>query len=105
MHVDKPLKIIFLTGFTHAQGTYFRWHNWAISLLIQNQEISVYTFDTNTASSARTEVRDGVTYHIFPSAKGQGVFGHYAHPVNILKSYFGSLPKADIIHEIGRAHV
>lgn len=92
------MKIIFITAYSHRQGTYFRWHNLAIGLRKLGHDISVFTFDATIGKGSSTEIRDGIPYHILYSSRGQKWFGRLAHPMNVLRALFNPLPKADIYH-------
>jgi len=92
------LKIIFLTCDCSLQGTYFRWHNWAIGLVNLGHEVLVYSIDNSDKPFSRTEIRDGVYYHIKKSVKGKSVFGVANHPFVAIKRIFGNFPQCDVVH-------
>jgi len=92
------LRIIFLTAYCSEQGTYFRWHNFAIGLVNLGHQVEVFCNDHDDASVNRKENRDGITYNISKSAKGKSFFGTVNNPATAIKQIFNGFPDCDILH-------
>lgn len=97
MNTDK-LKIVFLTAYFAENGTYFRWHNFAVGLVNLGHQVDVFAVDNGDASVSHIEYRDGVTYHIAASAKGKSFFGTVNNPITSFKRIFDQFPECDILH-------
>jgi glycosyltransferase involved in cell wall biosynthesis len=91
------LKIVFFTCFAQAQGTYFRWHNFAIGLRQLGHDVSVLMVESKQ-DAPHWEDRDGVPYHIVPMAPGTRVIGAHAHPWTVLRRALREVGPADIFH-------
>jgi glycosyltransferase involved in cell wall biosynthesis len=81
----RPLRIRFFTNFVHEQGTYFRFHNLARALNRLGQQVEIYGLDHDTCSRRRREVRDGIPYHVVPSARGLSLISPLVHPLNLIR--------------------
>jgi len=68
------MNIAFFVQYSHAAGTYFRWHNLAIALQELGHEIDIYAGDHSYKSKIRHEVKDGVNYYITPSLPSVRIF-------------------------------
>jgi glycosyltransferase involved in cell wall biosynthesis len=82
---SQPLRIRFFVNFVHEQGTYFRFHNLAVALARLGQKVQVYGLDHNTKSRRRWETRDGISYHIIPSARGLSLVSPLVHPASAFR--------------------
>ncbi len=81
----RPLRVRFFVNFVHPQGTYFRFHNLALALAGLGQQVEIYGLDHDTQSRRRQETRDGIVYHLVPSARGLSFISPLAHPANALR--------------------
>jgi glycosyltransferase involved in cell wall biosynthesis len=81
----RPLYIRFFVSFVHLQGTYFRFHNLALALAKLGQHVEIYGLDHDTKSHSRSEVRNGIVYHIVPSARGLSIISPLVHPANMVR--------------------
>jgi glycosyltransferase involved in cell wall biosynthesis len=93
------LKIAFFVQYSHAAGTYFRWHNLAIGLKQLGNEIDVYAGDHNWNAPLRNEVKDGINYYITPSLLSARFFGGGNDPLTGFRRLL-HLPKKeyDVYH-------
>lgn len=93
------MRVAFFVQYCHEAGTYFRWHNLAISLLQQGASVDIYAGDFNYKSKKRTEIRDGVTYIIIPSLYTARLFGNPSDPFTAFYRLLQPLHNEyDIIH-------
>jgi glycosyltransferase involved in cell wall biosynthesis len=92
------LHIHFFVQFSHEQGTYFRFHNLALGLAELGHVVAVFACDHDTASAARTELRNGIPYHIVPSSGGTTLVSPFCHPLNAFRRWLLPYPKCDVAH-------
>jgi len=96
--MNRTLKIHFFVQFVHEQGTYFRFHNLARALTQRGHSLDVFGCDHYRSGPRREEIRDGVTYHIIPSFRGQSVFHPLNHPLNALAQIPAARQPCDVSH-------
>lgn len=95
---SQPLKINFFVNYVDPRGSYFRYHNLAIGLQSLGHRVEVYAGDHNRHNKRRSEVRDGVQYHITPQAIGASVFGMDCVPLSIAERLFRHGRNCDVAH-------
>jgi glycosyltransferase involved in cell wall biosynthesis len=96
------MKIMFFTGSVARQGTFFRWHNWAIGLKALGHQVTVQSFDSRTLTlSLRTEEIDGITYSIAGGIGGQRYFSPENHPIAAIRGCFRGSETCDVTHVFG----
>ena len=88
------MRIAFFVQYCNPAGTYFRWHNIAISLIKAGNEVDIYAGDTNFRSADRIEIRDGITYYIMGALISAKVFRSPNDPFLAIKRVF-NLPKGE----------
>lgn len=97
--MQKKLTIHFFVQSVQIQGTYFRFHNWALGLAALGHHVKVFGASYDKGDKSRIEWVDGIEYDItacyFPF---QHFFGHYQHPVSMLKRLFKKHPPCDVAH-------
>ena len=96
--MSKKLKINFLTGFSNTQGTYFRWHNIGVGLILLGHEVTVYCVDYGDKAMSRIEMIDGIEYNFIKGARGKQYFGTVNNPFTALKRLFTNYKKCDVLH-------
>lgn len=93
------MKVAFFVQYCHEAGTYFRWHNLAISLLEYGASVDVYAGDFNHRGKKRIELRSGVKYIITPSLYTAKVFGNPSDPFTAFYRLLQPLQEEyDVIH-------
>jgi len=97
--LNKKLTIHFFVQSVHTQGTYFRYHNFAIGLHNAGHTVRVFGATYLKNEKSEIQVRDGIEYHItacyFPL---QALFGQWGHPLAALKRIFKKYPACDVSH-------
>jgi glycosyltransferase involved in cell wall biosynthesis len=94
----RPLKVNFFVQFVHEQGTYFRFHNLARALTERGHFVQIFGCDNQRLGPRRKELRDGVTYHIIPSFRGQSIIHPFNHPLNALAQIPAAGQRCDVAH-------
>jgi glycosyltransferase involved in cell wall biosynthesis len=94
----KPLKISFLVRRDIKQGTYHRYHNFAVGLTQRGHQVTIYSQALQERVLTTQEVRDEVNYVLFPSAPGERLFDFGMHPANCFIRAFQNYGDADIYH-------
>jgi len=95
----KSLRINFFVQYVYEQGTYFRFHNLALGLTQLGHSVTIWGTDfTKSVPKFRTQIKDGITYHIISGNKMQSLFGQHAHPITSIRRIFLKYPKADVNH-------
>ena len=96
------MKIKFFTGSVARQGTFFRWHNWAIGLKALGHQVTVHSFDSGTSTlSLRTEEIDGITYSIAGGIRGKQYFSSENHPLAAIRGCFRGGETSHVAHVFG----
>jgi glycosyltransferase involved in cell wall biosynthesis len=94
----KSMKISFIVRRDFKQGTYHRYHNLAVGLAQRGHQVTIYSQSLEKKIPTLQEVRNGVTYVLFPSAPGERWFDFGMHPANVLIRAFQNYGDADIYH-------
>jgi glycosyltransferase involved in cell wall biosynthesis len=93
-----PLRIHFLVSFSHASGTYFRFHNLAIALNRRGHDVRVFAASYLVGSPRRKEVRDGIPYELIPETILNRVTGVNCDPVTVFRRWASRRPPCDVAH-------
>ena len=95
----RPLTIHFFVNFVHRQGTYFRFHNLAISLTRLGHRVTIYAADHEPAARPRRETRDGIPYEITPEfPRLARLFGASCDPATAVRRAAQKYPPCDVAH-------
>lgn len=92
------LRVVFYAVYSHAAGTYFRFHNLARALQRRGHLVTVRTGDLDSTTATRTEERDGVRYEILPVTRGARFFGGGSNPVTAFRRVWPHPGDADVVH-------
>jgi len=93
------LKISFFTAASHAQGTYFRWHNLAIGLQQLGHRVTVHAIGPSHGGRTQFETRDGVRYVLVPLTPFfNRLWNTWLDPVTLLRTLRHLPESPDIVH-------
>lgn len=93
------MKVAFFVQYCHEAGTYFRWHNLAISLLQHGAKVDIYAGDFNYKAKKRIEMRNGVKYIITPSFYTAKFFGNPSDPFTAIYRLLQPIREEyDVVH-------
>jgi len=93
-----PLRIAFLAPEDRQTGTYFRSHNLARALIQLGHEVTVYSQSNIHRGGVTREDRDGVSYVLMPSSRGNRFLISPVNPVNIARRLLFNVASADVYH-------
>ena len=96
--MSRLLKIHFFVHFVHPQGTYFRFHNLARALVELGHDVEIFGCDQDRKTIVRTESRDGIPYHIYPTMGLSRFFNTVANPFDTVGRGLLSPQRCDIAH-------